>query len=301
MKPTRTRAHAAQGPLNKIRHFLSLVRFSHTFFALPFALAAMFWAAEGWPQASTFALILLAMVFCRNSAMACNRLLDADIDGLNPRTALRHIPAGILKRSEVSLFLFANLAAFIVTTAFINKLAFILSVPTLAIVCFYSLTKRFTSLSHVFLGLAIGISPVGAWIAVTGAPAPEPLCLGLALWLWITGFDIIYATQDYQFDKERKLHSLVVKLGIPRALQVAAILHASMLAVLAAMALFPSLGWGYLSAVTITGAVMVYVHRFRRSNSLDGLNQDFFWANVGISFLVLAGISLSVFGGHKGW
>src|SRR5690606_25547031 len=157
--------------LTQIRHYLSLVRFSHTLFAMPFALAAMFWAARGWPSARVFGLIVLCMVFCRNAAMAFNRLVDAAYDAGNPRTARRHIPAGVLTRKGVLAFFIVNAVLFIVATWFLNALAFALALPALVAVCFYSLTKRFTSWSHLYLGLAIGISPVGAWVAVTGGIA----------------------------------------------------------------------------------------------------------------------------------
>ena len=161
-----------------LKQYLSLVRFSHTLFALPFALASMLWAANGLPSARVFLLILVCMVTCRNTAMAFNRLADADLDKDNPRTARRHIPAGILTRGQVLGFLIANASAFIVATWFVNRLAFFLSVPALAAVCGYSLTKRFTSLSHFFLGMAIGISPVGAWIAVRGGAMASDMAAG---------------------------------------------------------------------------------------------------------------------------
>ena len=197
-----------------LKHYLGLVRFSHTLFAMPFALASMVWAAQGLPGLRPFLLIVLCMVTCRNAAMAFNRLIDADIDGENPRTARRHLPAGILSRGQVMGFLIINAVVFIAATWFVNRLAFALSVPALVAVCGYSVTKRFTSLSHFFLGLAIGISPVGAWIAVRGSFAWEPILLCLALLLWIAGFDIIYATQDHEFDRKKGLHSLVVRLGV---------------------------------------------------------------------------------------
>jgi len=286
-----------------IRHYLSLVRFSHTLFALPFALASMLWAAQGLPSVRVFLLILACMVACRNTAMAFNRLADAAFDKDNPRTARRHLPAGILSRGQVLAFLIANAAAFIVATWFVNRLAFILSLPALIAVCGYSLTKRFTSLSHFFLGLAIGISPVGAWIAVRGdaiaadlaqgrwpAQGAAPLLLGLALWLWIAGFDIIYATQDHEFDKARGLHSLVVRLGLKGALGVSKLTHLAMWACLAALGWYGNLGVPYLACLAVVAALLLYLHLFRRSASLDSLNQDFFLANIAVSVIVLIGI-----------
>jgi len=286
-----------------LKHYLSLVRFSHTLFALPFALASMLWAAGGLPSFRVLLLILACMATCRNTAMAFNRLADAAFDKDNPRTAKRHLPAGILSRGQVIGFLVANALAFVIATWFVNRLAFMLALPALAAVCGYSLTKRFTSLSHFFLGLAIGISPVGAWIAVRGddiaadlaagrwpAEGWAPLLLGLALWLWIAGFDIIYATQDHAFDKARGLHSLVVRMGIPRALGVSKGNHALMWLCLAALGWYGRLGWPYQICLLGVGALLVYLHRFRRSASLDSLNQDFFLANIAVSVIVLIGI-----------
>ena len=286
-----------------LKHYFSLVRFSHTLFALPFALAAMLWAADGLPSWRIFLLILVCMVACRNTAMAFNRLADAGYDKDNPRTARRHLPAGILSRGQVTGFLIANAAAFALATWFVNRLAFYLAIPTLAAVCGYSLTKRFTSLSHFFLGLAIGISPVGAWIAVRGndvaadlaagrwpADGAAPMLLFLALWLWIAGFDIIYATQDHEFDKGKGLHSLVVRLGVPGALGVSKIAHLAMWLCLAALGWYGSLGLPYQVCLGVVGALLVYLHLFRRSASLDSLNQDFFLANIAVSVMVLIGI-----------
>lgn len=279
----------------RVRHYLDLVRFSHTLFAMPFALASMIWAAGGLPPWRVVLLIVLAMVTCRNAAMAFNRLADAEFDKENPRTARRHIPAGILSRRQVGGFLFLNAIGFVLITWFINTLAFSLSLPTLAAVCGYSLTKRFTSLSHLFLGLAIGISPVGAWIAVTGGFAMEPILLCLALMLWIAGFDIIYATQDHAFDKARGLHSLVVRLGLEGALVASRALHVAMFLVLLGLGWIGGLGPAYQASLAVVALLLLYVHLFRRGASLDALNQDFFLANIAVSACVMVGIVASVF------
>jgi 4-hydroxybenzoate polyprenyltransferase len=281
--------------LTSLRHYLSLVRFSHTLFAMPFALAAMFWAARGGPSFRVFALIVLCMVLCRNAAMAFNRLVDAAYDARNPRTARRHIPAGVLTRRGVLGFFAANAALFVVATWFLNPLAFALSLPALAAVCFYSLTKRFTSWSHLYLGLAIGISPVGAWVAVTGTIASEALLLCLVLLLWIAGFDIIYATQDEEFDRKAGLNSVVVRYGLRGALAFSGVLHGLMLAVLVSIELLFGLGWPFRIAVGVTAALIGYMHLFRRSASLDDLNADFFQANIAVSLVVGAGLVASVF------
>ncbi len=278
-----------------IRHYLGLVRFSHTLFAMPFALASMIWAAQGLPTLRAFLLIVLCMVTCRNAAMAFNRVVDAAIDKDNPRTARRHLPAGILSRSQVLGFLIVNALVFIGATWFVNRLAFALSLPTLIAVCGYSLTKRFTSLSHFFLGLAIGISPVGAWIAVRGGFSWEPIVLCLTLLLWIAGFDIIYATQDHEFDRGRGLHSMVVKLGVPGALLVSRLSHLAMWIALAGLGWYGGLGRTYAVCLALVAGLLLYLHLFRRSASLDSLNQDFFLANIAVSLCVMFGIGVSFF------
>lgn len=273
------------------RNYLSLVRFSHTLFALPFAMASMVWAAQGLPGLRVFLLILGAMVTCRNAAMAFNRLVDARFDAENPRTARRHIPAGILSKGQVTAFFLLNAACFVGVAWFINLLAFALAVPALLAVCGYSLTKRFTAYSHFFLGLAIGISPVGAWIAVRGSFSWEPLLLCLALLLWIAGFDIIYATQDHDFDKRRGLHSMVVRFGVAGSLRASRYLHLAMWATLAALGWLGGLGSAFQVSLFVVAALLLYVHLFRKSASLDALNQDFFLANIAVSLCVMAGIA----------
>ncbi|MDB5105837.1 MAG: putative 4-hydroxybenzoate polyprenyltransferase [Fibrobacteres bacterium] len=278
-----------------LRNYLGLVRFSHTLFAMPFALASMVWAADGLPTLRAFLLIVLCMVTCRNAAMAFNRLIDADIDRENPRTARRHLPAGILSRTQVLGFLLLNAIVFVGATWFVNPLAFALSLPTLLAVCGYSITKRFTSLSHFFLGLAIGISPVGAWIAVRGAFAWEPILLCLALLLWIAGFDIIYATQDHEFDRSKGLHSMVVRLGVKGALWVSKLSHLAMWVVLGGLGWYGGLGVAYWVSLVLVAAMLAYLHLYRRSASLDSMNQDFFLANIAVSFCVMLGIGASFF------
>ena len=281
--------------ITKLRHFLGLVRFSHTLFALPFALAALFWAAQGWPGVTVFALVLLCMVTCRNAAMAFNRLADASIDAQNPRTARRHIPARILNRTEVIVFFAANVAVFVIATWFLNPLAFFLSVPALVAVCFYSLTKRFTSWSHLFLGAAIGISPAGAWIAARGSLGAEPILLSLALLLWIAGFDIIYAAQDEAFDRKAGLNSVVVRYGRKGALRISLLLHGIFIALLVAIEALFHLGWAFQIAIAVAAALIFYLHLFRRSDSLDDMNQDFFLANIAVSVVIFIGITTAVF------
>ena len=212
-------SHGARSTLHAPRslpvRLLRFVRFSHTIFALPFALGAMLVAADGLPGWRICGLIVLAMVCARTAAMAFNRVADWQIDQRNPRTAARHT---LVSRGAAIGLVIVSAAAFVAVTRGINPLCFRLSPVALAIVFFYSLTKRFTSFSHFFLGLALSVSPVGAWLAVRGEWALAPLVLALAVLLWVAGFDIIYATQDHEFDRAEGLRSLVVQLGVPRSL-----------------------------------------------------------------------------------
>jgi 4-hydroxybenzoate polyprenyltransferase len=287
--------------LTKIRHYLSLVRFSHTLFALPFALAAMLWAQGGIPPLRLWLLVLLCMATARSAAMAFNRLADAAYDARNPRTARRHIPAGVLSRGGVLAFFLVNAAAFVAATAFLNRLAFALSFPALFAVCFYSLTKRFTTWSHLFLGFAIGISPVGAWIAVRGSFGGEAVLLCLMLMFWIAGFDVIYATQDEDFDRAAGLHSIPARFGRRGALRLSLALHAVMLAFAVLLEALYGLGWPFRAALAATALLLAYLHLLRRGDSLDGLNQDFFLANIAVSLVIFCGVAASVlFGTGRG-
>lgn len=278
-----------------LRQWPAFVKFSHTVFALPFALASMWLAAGGWPSLKTVLLVLLAMAACRNAAMAFNRLVDARFDAKNPRTAGRHLPAGLLSTGQGWAFFAVNALLFLGASVWLNPLAGWLSPLALSAVCGYSLTKRFTSLSHFFLGMAIGISPMGAWIAVRGSFGWEALYLVAALWLWIAGFDVIYATQDEAFDRRQGLHSLAVRLGKDGALRASAVCHALCWGILAAFGWSRGFGPVYYGAVGIVGLALLYLHAFRRGASLDSLNQDFFQANAAISVLVMAGVAWEVF------
>ena len=270
-----------------IARLLRFVRFSHTIFALPFALGTMFVAARGWPAWQTLALIVLAMVFARTAAMAFNRLADWQIDQRNPRTVDRH---RLVSRSAAIVLLMVTSAAFIAVTSAINPLCFALSPVALIIVFFYSLTKRFTSYSHFFLGLALSVSPVGAWLAVTGSFAFAPLVLAVAVVLWVAGFDMIYATQDHEFDRAEGLRSLVVKLGIPRALRWAQGLHWTMLAVLVAFGVAAQLGPAFYSSLVLVAGALVYEHRSAARLDVAGINQAFFASNAFVGVVFVLGI-----------
>lgn len=290
--------------LKTIQHLLSLIRFSHTVFALPFALLA---ALMGWNLAGSFAGlqllgILLCMVFARSAAMAFNRLVDRKIDAENPRTAGRHIPAGLLSVTQVTAFTLITSLGFIASTLLFlpNWLPLTLSVPMLAWLCGYSYAKRFTSLAHYWLGVALGLSPVAAWIAIRGeAVLADPLdllpavVLGTAVLAWVGGFDVLYACQDYQFDKSTGLHSLPTRLGVQGALRLAGISHAVAVVLLALLPLvYPPFGMVYWIGVAAVAALLVYEHSLVRPDDLDRVNLAFFNVNAVISIgLLVVGIA----------
>ena len=270
-----------------IARLLRFIRFSHTIFALPFALGAMLVAAQGWPEWKTVALIVLAMIFARTAAMLFNRLADWQIDQRNPRTAERHT---LVSRGVATGLLVACSAAFIETTVWINPLCFWLSPLALVIVFFYSLTKRFTSFSHFYLGLALSVAPVGAWLAVRGHFDFPPLVLALAVLLWVAGFDIIYATQDHAFDRASGLRSLVVRLGVARSLWWAQALHWSMLAVLVAFGWTARLGTPFYASLVLVAGALVYEHRSAAQPDVGAINRAFFASNAFVGLVFVLGI-----------
>lgn len=271
---------------------LRFIRFSHTIFALPFALGSMIVAAGGFPGWKLCALILLAMVSARTAAMAFNRLADWEIDKRNPRTAGRH---RLLPKPAAVTLLVLSAAGFVLSTWFINPLCFRLSPVALAIIFLYSLTKRFTHGSHFFLGLALSVAPVGAWLAVRNEFALPPLALALAVLLWVAGFDIIYATQDHEFDRAEGLHSLVVKLGVARSLTVAAALHWLMLAALAAFGWLAAMGRVYFGSLALIVAALIFEQRSAHSLDVRGINRAFFQSNAFVSVVFVAAVFLDIF------
>ena len=289
--------------LNK---WLSFVRFSHTLFALPFALAAMAIAARenhGWPGWRVFGLVLAAMVCARTCAMAFNRIVDRKLDALNPRTAGRHLPTG-----QISLFSAVALCALtgaglIAASFFLNPICFYLSPVALVAICFYSLTKRFTDYTHFFLGLALALAPVGAWLAVKGTHVSgleilQMVVLAGVVVLWLVGFDIIYALQDYDFDRKHGLHSLVVAWGPKNALQAAFLAHLLMCGLLLGFGLLCGFRIAYLVGWMIIVGCLVLEHWIARRRSLNWINIAFFRLNAVVSavflFVTLAEV---VFGG----
>ncbi len=275
-----------------IARLLRFIRFSHTVFALPFALGSMLVAARGWPAPKTIALIVVAMVFARTAAMTFNRLADWEMDQRNQRTRERH---KLVSRSAALALLVVSAAAFVATTHFINPLCFWLSPVALAIIFFYSLTKRFTFCTHFYLGLALSVAPVGAWLAVRGEFALPPLVLALAVLLWVAGFDVIYATQDHEFDRAEGLRSMVVRLGLPRSLALAQSLHWAMLIVLGVFGWTAQLGAIYLAGLALIAGAIVFEHWSARRLDVSAINRAFFSSNafVGIVFLLAIALDLN--------
>jgi len=281
-----------------IQRWAGFVKLSHTIFALPFALASMVVAArenQGWPGWKTFLLILAAMVSARTCAMSFNRIVDRKIDALNPRTANRHLPAGQVSLIGAILLCGISAAGLIASSYFLNAVCFYLSPVAVVIVCFYSLTKRFTDFSHVFLGVALALAPLGAWLAVKGGfqfwPMQEsfilPLLLAVAVVFWLIGFDVIYAIQDYEFDRAHGLHSLVVRWGVKNALGAAFLSHMVMCGVLGAFGLLCGFRFAYLIGFTIILICLVMEHWLARRRSLNWVQNAFFRLNAVISTVFL--------------
>ncbi len=266
--------------------FLRLIRFSHTIFALPFALGALVVAANGWPSLRILLLVLVCMVCARTAAMLFNRLIDWSLDQRNPRTASRHL---LISKPAAVVLLALSSAGFVASAAAINWLTFLLAPVALFMIFFYSLTKRFTSATHFFLGLALAVAPIGAWIAQTGRVNIAPIVLGFGVICWVAGFDLIYATQDYDFDRREGIRSLVVKLGIARSLQLAQLLHLLTLAALVGFGLVAKLGWVYYCAMLLVAAALVYEHKIEKFD-LAGINRAFFQTNAFVSAVFLVAV-----------
>lgn len=282
--------------LSKIGEYGRMVRFSHSFFAMPFAIGSMWVAANGFRgmdvlQITKFVLLIVGcMVTARNSSMSFNRLVDAKFDAENPRTSKRHLVTGALSKKAVIGFIAVNAALFCLLAWLLNPLAGIFSFPVLCALAFYSYWKRFSWLCHWYLGFAIGMSPLGAWIAVRGEFAAFPIFLMFILMLWMGGFDIIYATQDEEIDKRQGLHSVPARFGRAKALKIALASHLAMLALCVIFGVYWQMGIAWWSVFALMAAAILYIHLFRKSDDLDAMNRDFFLANVGISVLVMLGL-----------
>ncbi len=270
-------------PRPRVADLLSLVVFAHTLFALPFALLAAVLAADGIPPLRTLGWILVAMAGARSAAMAFNRIVDRDVDALNPRTSRREIPAGVVSVRAAALFCVASAALFVVAAGQLNRLCLLLSPVALLVVLGYSFAKRFTAAAHLFLGLALAIAPVGAWVAVRGSFAWTPVLLGLAVLTWVAGFDVIYSLQDEAFDRAHGLRSLPVLLGARGALVASTLLHAGTLALLYAVFLAAGGGWLFGAGVVLAGLFLVRQHRLVTPSDLSRVDAAFFTANGWLS------------------
>ena len=298
--------------MSKVKSYLSLIKFSHTIFAMPFALIGFSlglikwnlelpglnlnetigWAPKSfnitWDQISLkLLLVILCMVFARSAAMAFNRYLDRSFDAKNPRTAIREIPAGILKANNVLLFTIISCLLFIASTFFINRICFFLSPVALLVVLGYSYTKRFTPLCHLILGLGLSLAPIGAYLAVTGRFDLLPVLFSFTVLFWVSGFDIIYALQDEEFDKENKLYSIPALLGKAKALRVSELLHVFSAASVLFAGWLGNFGWLYWAGAVIFIGMLVYQHSIVKPNDLKRVNIAFMTAN-GIASVVFA-------------
>lgn len=281
-------AAAGAGAFRSLRTTLEAIKFSHTLFALPFALLAAFLAADGWPPGATLVKILLAMVGARSAAMAHNRLADRRLDAENPRTAARALPTGALSVAFVRVFLAASVVLFLAAAASLNRLTLLLAPVALALLLLYSYTKRFTAFSHLVLGLCLGLAPVGAWIAVRGDVTVLPVLLGLAVLFWTAGFDVIYSLQDEAHDRRVGLKSIPARFGARRALWISAAFHAAMAGLLVAVWRLAGGGWLFLAGVVATAAALVYQHAIVRPGDLSRVDAAFFTANGFVSVTLAA-------------
>ena len=269
--------------LKKIKILLEDIKIQHTIFALPFALMSAFIASNGVPPSDKLLWILLAMVGARSSAMSFNRIADVDYDRENPRTKERALPKGRIRKSYYIIFLILSVLLFIFSCIMLNRLALILSPAALLIVFFYSYTKRFTIFSHFFLGLSLSLAPIGAWVAIREEISIVSVVLGLAVIFWLAGLDIIYSCQDVEFDKSHGLFSFPAKLGIERALRLAALFHVIMMLFLFSLFFTGNLGLLYVVGIILIAGLLYYEHSIVRPDDLSMVNVAFFNVNGIIS------------------
>ena len=282
--------------IKNTRLTLEMIKIEHTLFALPFAFLGALLAANGLPTLRQVLWIIVAMVGARSAAMAFNRIADRNIDARNPRTATRAIPAGHLSVGFVWAFTIVSAAVFLTAAAMLNRLTLLLAPVALASVLLYSFTKRWTQFSHIVLGWCLAIAPTGAWIAVRGEfGSPVPLLLSLVVLLWTAGFDILYACQDYDFDRREGLRSIPARVGISRALWIARALHAAAFLALVSLYVLTGLGLVAFAGVIATGALLVYQHRLVRADDLGRLNAAFFTTNAFVSVILLVTFGSAVF------
>jgi len=289
-----------------IKNYLSLVKFSHTIFAMPFALIGFFLGrinlpildnqyGEGWHTTIypkwysffQFFLVVICMITARSAAMAFNRYLDSHFDAKNPRTAIREIPAGIISKESALRFVIINCLLFITATFFINRICFFLSPVALFVILFYSYTKRFTALCHLVLGVGLSLAPIGAYLAVTGQFDLLPILFSFTVLFWVSGFDIIYALQDEEFDRSQQLHSIPAALGKTKALRVSELLHVLSAVCVIAAGVYGHFGWWYWTGIAVFIGMLIYQHSVVKPNDLSKVN---------IAFMTANGIASVVFG-----
>lgn len=281
-----------------VADWLSLVRFSHSVFALPFALTALLVATDGRPSAKLFALVVAAVVAARTSAMAFNRYLDREIDAANPRTQSREIPRGVVSPAGALALTLAAGGAFLVLAFLLAPICGYLALPVLVVLLGYSWAKRFTSLAHLWLGISLGFAPPAAHLAARGVVDPSilaPLLLGLAVSLWVAGFDVIYSAQDADFDRNAGLWSLPARLGVRSALRLAALGHALAIPLFAGFGWLSGLSWPYHLGVAIVAALLWSEHRLVRGGDLSRVDAAFFQRNALVSMLMLAATAIDLY------
>ena len=283
------------GIIKKISLFLEMIKFSHTIFALPFALVGALLAAGGLPAAEKLFWIILAMVGARTAAMGLNRLIDAGIDARNPRTAGRAIPAGLISKGMTLFFILASLLLLLGAAARLNPLCLMLSPLAIFFLVLYSYCKRFTSLAHVVLGLCLSAAPIGAWVAIRGSIDAPALILGSSVLFWVAGFDILYALQDLEFDRSAGLHSIPVLLGVDGSLWAARMFHLVMLGLLLGLFTVMRLGGFFMAGILATAAMLLYEHWLLRDGNLSKLDAAFFNMNGYISVVILLSTAADIF------
>jgi 4-hydroxybenzoate polyprenyltransferase len=281
--------------MDTIKKYLSLIKFSHSIFAMPFALIGFFLGyrdsasinLSAYEVFIKFILVILCMIFARSAAMAFNRWLDKNFDAKNPRTAIREIPAGIIKANNALLFVIINCIAFVICCWFINRLCFYLSFVALFVILFYSYTKRFTALCHLVLGVGLSLAPIGAYLAVRGQFAVLPVLFSFTVFFWVSGFDIIYALQDEEFDKANQLHSIPAALGKQKALHVSEVLHCLSAACIIYAGIYGAFGLWYWIGVLVFAGMLIYQHSIVKPTDLRRVNIAFMTAN-GVASIVFA-------------
>ncbi|PYS97989.1 MAG: 4-hydroxybenzoate octaprenyltransferase [Acidobacteria bacterium] len=281
---------------NKLVTTLEMIKFEHTLFALPFAFLGAILAAGGLPSMWQIAWITVAMFGARSAAMTFNRIIDIDFDAANPRTANRELPSGKLSIGFAWAFLFVSISIFLLASYMLNWLTFALSPIALLSVLGYSYAKRYTAFAHLLLGWALSISPTAAWIAVRGAIDSEiPLLLSLVVFMWTAGFDVMYACQDYEFDKKAGLRSIPARFGIKNSLWIARLFHLQAFIALLLLYFVTGLGWPSLAGVLLVGALLVYQHTLVSAKNLSRMNAAFFTTNAFVSVILFISFSLAVF------